>query len=228
MGRPYENVYIGAFIYLLGYMSSAKYSGATSSAAIELYQHTRDGEKLIGDLLTSIGGKSIILEFKRDAGSVKSELKKRSRAALFAALRADENGQFAEISRRCHFIAFPTRSDRLENIQNLNFYPYATLVNDTYIGDALADSEFCDRYLDLGSFDCGVDHNDFQYYIGKLAKLNRATCGGLAISLGETGLRALVQFDDVRELQQSLARAEQRAERALQLSRGRALEHGRG
>lgn len=76
--RPtYENVYISSFIFSLGYLFRHASKGDPASVSIDLYQQVTSGERLIGDLLTSIGGKNIIVEFKRDSSGIPGEFEKK-------------------------------------------------------------------------------------------------------------------------------------------------------
>lgn len=166
--RPtYENVYIGTFIFSLGYMFGSEKKGCRTSVAIELYQQTRKGERLVGDLLTSVGGKCIILEFKRDHSKIGEELKKESKAQLRRKLQSDGDARFLEISRRCHHIAIAAPySDA--NQQCLAFLPYIDLVTKNHkTRQWVGDPVFCQQYISPDSFECGVSPEDFGYYIGK-------------------------------------------------------------
>lgn len=215
--RPtYENVYIGTFIFSLGYMFGSKKKGSRTSVAIELYQQTRKGERLVGDLLTSIGGKCIILEFKRDHSEIGEELKKESKTELRQNLQTNGDARFLEISRRCHHLGIAATYEE-SNQQCLAFVPYIDLVTKTpkarqWVGDA----EFCQRYISPDSFECGVSPEDFRYYIQRLAEVTGGTCGGLAVSIDKDGLKSAVVFEDVRELSMGLVQAEQEAEREIQ------------
>lgn len=215
--RPtYENVYIGTFIFSLGYMFGSENKGCRTSVAIELYQQTREGERLVGDLLTSVGGKCIILEFKRDRREIGEELKKQSKAQLRKMLQSDGDERFLEISRRCHHIAIAD-TDSDSNHQCLTFLPYVDLVTKNHkTREWIGDQVFCQRYILLDSFECGVSPEDFRYYIGKLAEVTEGTCGGLAVSLDKDGLKSAVVFEDVRELSESLRQLEQDAVLAIQ------------
>lgn len=215
--RPtYENVYIGTFIFSLGYMFGSEKKGSRTSVAIELYQQTRKGERLVGDLLTSIGGKCIILEFKRDRSEIGEELKKESKAELRRNLQPNGDARFLEISRRCHHLGIAATYSE-SNEQCLAFLPYIDLVTKTHkTRQWLGDSEFCRRYISPDSFECGVSPEDFRYYIEKLAEVTDGTCGGLAVSVDKDGLRSAVVFEDVRELSMSLVQAEREAEREIQ------------
>lgn len=211
MRSTYENVYIGTFIFCLGYMFSAKKKGYRTSVAIELYQQTRHGERLVGDLLTSIGGKCIILEFKRDEAALGEELRKKSKAQLRNALRTRKDEKFVEISKRCHHVAFATEYAPSEE-QCLGFLPYVDLVMSDPNTQYLSDRAFCQQYLSDTSYECGVSPEDFKYYIEELANISGGTCGGAAVTVDKDGLKSLVVFDDVRELNKSLVLAEQHAE----------------
>lgn len=207
--RPtYENVYIGTFIFSLGYMFGSEKKGCRTSVAIELYQQTRKGERLIGDLLTSVGGKCIILEFKRDRSEIGEELKKKSKAQLRQNLLSNGDPRFLEISRRCHHIAIASQYSDTDQ-QCLTFLPYIDLVRKTpdtrqWVGD----TDFCQRYITPDSFEYGVSPDDFKYYIDVLAQATGGTCGGLAVSVDKDGLKSAVVFEDVRELNQSILETE--------------------
>jgi len=215
--RPtYENVYIGTFIFSLGYMFGSEKKGCRTSVAIELYQQIRDGERLVGDLLTSVGGKCIIVEFKRNREGLDGELNKESKRTLRQMLWSDADPKFLNISKRCHYIAIavvPRDTDE----HCLAFLPYIDLVTKPpkdcrWTGD----KNFCKQYIASDSSECGVSPEDFQYYIKKLAAATDGTCGGLAVSVDKDGLKSAIVFDDVRELSKNLVLAEQEAERAIQ------------
>lgn len=220
MESTYENVYIGTFIFTLGYVFSANNNGAKSSVAIELYQQTGNGEKVIGDLLTSIGGKGIIVEFKRNRPAVAAELRKMSKAPLRRALSSGSDNRFVDVSKRCHYIAY-ARKHPSQDGQCIAFVSYHDIITGAPDARAYIDTDFCKRYVSHESYECGVSSADFDYYIAELSGMAGGTCGGLAVSIGEDGLRSAIKFDDVRELNKSLALAEQielRKERTLELS----------
>jgi hypothetical protein len=197
-------------------MFASQKRASRSSVAIELYQQTRKGERLVGDLLTSIGGKSIIIEFKRDKSELSEELKKASKTKLRRELAADEDARFLEISKRCHYISIALKySDTNEDC--LAFLPYMDLITqEPKLRQWQGDPDFCKRYIDPDSFECGVSPDDFKYYIDKLALISGGTCGGLAITIDKDGIKSSVVFEDVRELQVGLAEAERKAEQEIQ------------
>jgi hypothetical protein len=72
--EPYENVYIGAFVFALGYAAREKNMRPTDTYA-QLLQQT-PGDRPLGDLLTSWEGRSFVFEFKRREAGLQSERKK--------------------------------------------------------------------------------------------------------------------------------------------------------
>lgn len=212
MRHPYENVFIGTFIFTLGFMFRERRREHNSSAAIELYQQTPSGEKTVGDLLTTLAGKSLIVEFKRDKNGISSELKKKSKKSLRDKLRVEYEEKLGHISRRCHFLAY---GGDLQNGNKdlLEFLPYADLESGVR---GVSDKVICERYLDQNTNDIGVDNDDFKYYVSVLSKLAGGTCGGLAISVGNNGINSVIYFDDVRDLSKTLSFIENKVERELQ------------
>ncbi len=212
MGPPYENVYIGTFLFSLGFAFRARNPTRASPVSIDLYQQTRKGEQLVGDLLTSVGGKVLIIEFKRSCDSLNSELKKPNRANLRALLSEGHDMRFADISRRCHFLAFASVDE--SGTQCLFYKPYSEMLNEAVCHPAVSDEEFISKYLDMNSFDVGVQPEDFKYYLLQLKQTGGGSCGGLAVSVGEDGIRSFVAFQDLGDLEQGLIEAEQIAEGA--------------
>lgn len=211
--RPiYENVYISSFVFSLGYLFKSSAEKDLSSVSIDLYQQVASAEKVIGDLLTSVGGKNIIIEFKRDRQGLKGEFNKKSKEKLRELLISESEQKLQEISNRCHFISYASRYKNGDS----------TLVFGSYIGFLtnnnrmlLGCNKFCKKYINSKNKNVGVDENDFKTYIDKLMEVTNGTCGGLAISLNEDGIQSMVVFDDIKELSQSLKLAEERAEKHI-------------
>lgn len=218
--RPtYENVYIGSFIFSLGYLfkSSTKEAKSPtkedlSSVSIDLYQQVASAEKVIGDLLTSVGGKNIIIEFKRDHHGLKDEFEKKSKENLRQLLTNESDIKLQEISSRCHFLSFASRYEGGDSALAFGSYiGFLTLRDEKLLGCR----EFCNKYINTENNEIGVDHNDFKVYVNKLTEVTGGTCGGLAISLNEDGVQSMVVFDDINELSESLTVAEERAEKNI-------------
>lgn len=209
--QPYENIYIGTFLFTLGYMFRDKSKKINNGVGIELYQQTRDGERTIGDLLTSVGGKNIIIEFKRQEKEIKEELTKKSKKKLREKLSENLDKRFNAISSNCHFLSIPAPYKNTNKFA-LGFTPYIKIVEKDKDGlNLMGINDFCSNYLDVQPSSVGVDHADFAYYLKELTKISNGTCGGLAISIDDSGIKAAVVFEDVRDLQKSIMLAEKEA-----------------
>ncbi|QEO46713.1 hypothetical protein [Vibrio tarriae] len=213
--RPtYENVYISSFIFSLGYLFRHASKGDPTSVSIDLYQQVKSGERLIGDLLTSIGGKNIIVEFKRDSSGIPEEFKKKSKKDLRKLLDSDDEVEFQEISKKSHFLSYAERYD--SGASTLAFCSYIDLYKNSKDRVVLGNKDFSSKYVDSSNSQIGVNEYEFKYYVDKLASSTGGTCGGMAISIDKDGIRSMVVFDDIKELSQSLKLAEERAEKLIQ------------
>ncbi|QTE23324.1 hypothetical protein [Polaribacter cellanae] len=127
----YENTYIGTFIYLFGYYAGInKIENPTS---FNLTQQTPT-DKTVGDLLSRIGGKNFIFEFKRTKNNIKKELDKKQRVSLLNHLfNSKEDFLF---SQKIHFIVYPENNDfmidfytkirDINNLSPLNFKSFSS------------------------------------------------------------------------------------------------------
>jgi len=213
--RPtYENVYISSFIFSLGYLFRKKSKGDLSSVSIDLYQQITAGEKLIGDLLTSVGGKNIIIEFKREYSQIAGEFKKKSKEPLIELLESNEEEELQAISKKCHFLSFASAYENGDS--TLAFCSYIELLTNSKNAKLVGNSDFSSQYVDSDNDSVGVNEADFKYYVDKLSVSTGGTCGGMAISIDDEGIRSMVIFDDIKELTQSLNLAEERAEKLIQ------------
>ncbi len=112
----YENIYISSFIYSFGYIAGKK--NFDSPAAFSLYQQTPK-DKPLCDLFASLGGKNLILEFKREYKLVETELAKPQRVDLLNQI--NNNPELKELSDRIHFLGFPHEDEMLlMNYSSLN------------------------------------------------------------------------------------------------------------
>lgn len=75
MKLPYENVYLGNFIFALGHQAARTNKGLIDKA-VQLVQQTPDETKL-NDLFINWSGKNFIFEFKRNAEKIAMELEKK-------------------------------------------------------------------------------------------------------------------------------------------------------
>lgn len=217
--RPtYENVYIGMFIFTLGYLFREKADGKVPvPVAIELYQQAGKADTLIGDLLAGINGKSIIVEFKRNAADLKKEIAKPNKRELLKKLRhmkqqGQERGvpfRLSEVSKRCHFAAFAGNLGA-DAKHGLTFIHYTDMVSaDPKKSTGYAMADFSSRYLEPENKEIGASYEDLSFYVSALAKIGEGTCGGAIFCIDENGIQALVVFDDIRQLEQALRQSKE-------------------
>ena len=133
--EPYENVYIGNFIYSLGFLSAMFNEGA-DEAGVHLIQQTPEDKKW-ADLLTRWKGRYFILEFKREEIGCKQELRKKyckkglckkecteHQSSYFKDIRNPDNSKLKEIADSAHFIGF---GEQGEKGRTISFFPYSQL-----------------------------------------------------------------------------------------------------
>ena len=77
----YENVFIGAFVFTLGYKVARRYPNSDPLASVNLYQQT-PADPVLADLLANLSGNNFLVEFKRDWPSVITERNKPHRTRL--------------------------------------------------------------------------------------------------------------------------------------------------
>src|SRR5262245_40169680 len=111
MTTVYENIYIGQFIYSLGYYVGIQREKINSSQAINLYQQTRS-DTVLSDFFCSISGRSLLIEFKKGEEEIKTELKKPLKTELKKPLKKtlldmiSDEPYLRTVSQKAHFIAF--------------------------------------------------------------------------------------------------------------------------
>lgn len=186
MNDPYENQYIGAFIYSLGYMTALKSPSKSLSSAVNLLQQT-PADKTYGDLIFQNCSVGFLVEFKRDFKSLSTEFKKSSKTEFQKKLSRDSD--LAECSKRCHFLAWGTKYEKGD----------ATLGFRSYCGQLLGQSDekpiglegFIDRVL---ASDVGLKADAFRKYLQAIAS---SKCGGLIVSICEEGKVHMLNVDDL-------------------------------
>lgn len=144
----------------------------------------------------------------------RESLKKKSKKDLRKLLDSDDEVEFQEISKKCHFLSYAARNDN--GASTLAFCPYIDLYKNNKDRVVIGNKDFSSKYVDSSNSQIGVNESEFKYYVDKLASSTRGTCGGMAISIDKDGIKSMVVFDDIKELSQSLKLAEERAEKRIQ------------
>jgi hypothetical protein len=128
---PFESVFVGNFIFYFGVVAGQR-DREIHGHCVSLFSQNR-GDHEYGDLISSWQGRSFLIEFKRDAQSIPTELQKPHRAALLKDLRLEEGARM--FSARGHFVGYGVAGN---GSADSNFMPYHR------VGEgATEDSEIC-------------------------------------------------------------------------------------
>jgi hypothetical protein len=210
--KIYENIYIGSFIFSCGAYAGRK--GYDINSSFNLYQQTPLDTK-IGDVLGSVGGKSVIIEFKKDYSELQSEIKKPNRLNLLNYLARKENIEMLEISKRLHFISCPYKD-------SLGFLPYFFLKSKSLDSCPLKGPTLNDFLDSLFTFenevllDKGANNKDFiggtyeelNLYLKMMGELSGALYKddimGLVVSVTKEKQIVLMPFVSLKHLQKLL------------------------
>ncbi|MCO7247532.1 hypothetical protein [Halomonas sp. Mc5H-6] len=195
MKQPYENVYLGNFIFALGFQAAQTEKGL-SDKSVQLVQQTPDEQKL-NDLFINWSGKSFIFEFKRNPDKVSTELEKEAKKLLNESLNSPANEEVLALSNKSHFLGFGLE-------RGLGFIPYSTIHND--IDSYCPLDEFC-LALVGGEHDFGLSYDELTKYLAFIASATKSTtdgCGGFILNISDDGCLNMIPFDNVDVLSQSL------------------------
>ncbi|MEQ2355456.1 hypothetical protein [Pseudoalteromonas piscicida] len=195
MKQPYENIYLGNFIFALGFQAAHTKKGL-SDKCIQLVQQTPDDTKL-SDLFVNWSGKSFILEFKRDQSKVGTELEKEAKKKLNLLLNHPSNTYIREISNKSHFLGFG-----LEN--GLGFVRYSTINTD--ISSYISLGKFCEAIVG-GNYDLGLNYQELKEYLAFIESATESTtsgCGGFILNIADDGGLMMLPFDNIELLSQEL------------------------
>jgi hypothetical protein len=195
MKQPYENVYIGNFIFALGY-HAAQTSKGLSNKAVQLVQQTHDKE-LLNDLFINWGGRNFIFEFKRNVKKVSTELEKPAKIKLNNALNDPSNIHFSILSNKGHFLRFSFD-------QGIGFVSYKDIKKP--IEKCFYLDTFCKNLLRDNS-EFGITHNELCQYLGFTRESSNSItegCGGFIFNISKDGSLNMLPFESVTILSQAL------------------------
>ena len=196
----YENQYIGAFIYVLGYNAALKNQ---SQNHINLIQQTPQDARLIGDLFASWKGKNFIIEFKRSHSQLIDEKQKRTHKRLLENLNKEE---LAEISVKTHFIGYGNELKDSDSI-DIVFAPYITISeNFDQIPREKINMGLNDFVEKILKSRIGSSSSELKKYFEVLKRASTVSSGftGLIVNISEKGMPNLIKFDSAKVLEQRL------------------------
>lgn len=158
--KIYENVYIGTFIYKLGFLSAK--SNKYDETSINLFQQT-PVDPILGDLLSSKNGNYIIIEFKTN----KKDKKETNKAEILKKKISNKNN-LLKISERCHYIGVGEIIDKEEAKLDIHGY-YEYMIN--YKRDSNENFiDFINNYISDNNL-VGVKKKDFIEYTNFLKQI---------------------------------------------------------
>ncbi len=195
MIQPYENVYLGNFIFALGFQA-AKTEKGLSDKSVQLVQQTPDDKKL-SDLFVNWSGKSFIFEFKRNQDLIGKELEKEDKKLINIALNSLENKRALYLSDKAHFLGFGLDS-------GLGFITYSSLHKkvDRYFPL----HKFCFAMIE-GQLDIGLNYEELKEYLAFIESIigDKADgCGGFILNISDDGSVNMIPFENVNVLSKSL------------------------
>jgi hypothetical protein len=166
MTPPYENVYIGNFIFALGFQA-AKTRNGLSDKAVQLVQQTPD-EHLLNDLFINWSGKNFIFEFKRNLEKISAELEKEAKKLLNTALNNQEHQAASRLSEKGHFLGFGLES-------GLGFVPYKSI--HLKIERYYPMHKFCSALV-AAENGLGLSHRELEQYLAFIKSVTNSTTDG--------------------------------------------------
>lgn len=221
----YENVYIGSFIYQLGIAVGKK--GNENNSSVNLFQQT-PADKTLSDLLTSVDGRFIILEFKREKN--KNDSKEKSKAKKLSDEISDT--KLVDISNKCHFIGIGKENSEEACIEfhkylcffddneyiNVKTSPSLCLIDnfiDKYINNKLIfenskyNSIELQEFLNERNTSIGVASEDFMKYLRFLHEISneegvQGSSGGIILCMDKSGNLGMLPTDNIYTLVMNL------------------------
>lgn len=221
MRQPYENVYIGNFIYTLGYLAGQR-GVNIATTSMQLLQQT-PADCSIGDLLTKWGGKNFIFEFKRSEKRVQHELKKDHKNRLINTINRSNQTKFLDISKKCHFVVFPFE---IAEKTTLNFMRYVDIRNQAIQshGQCFDMTTFCNHLLNQ-NVDIGSGYQEFSEYLDYIATFSDADSSegftGVIVNVTNKGEINMFEIDNLKILSHTIDAPEPVREHKLSKGIGR-------
>lgn len=213
MHKIYENVYIGAFIYLLGAISERKriQSNTASKVSVGLYQQTPFDSK-IGDFFGALDGRMIIIEFKKDDASIGYDEVGRQHE-LAKILMASE--KLLALSTHSHFIGIGTQENQTASITLKSYAPLESMFDECE-RTSISMNEFIENYCHGKKVNIftymdeqplqiiGYEGMYFLKYLKMLASLDKrkgsSSSGILFISIQKNGEIQCIPTDSIQIL----------------------------
>ncbi|MGR7920675.1 hypothetical protein ACU6RQ_06115 [Zobellella denitrificans] len=226
MHKIYENIYIGNFIFLLGVVSERQRlsSSKESNISIDLYQQTPADPK-IGDFFSSLNGRNLIIEFKKDVESI-DDKEGEKQSSLLNCLIGKDDVELQKISYYSHFLGVGVNDGgNTADIELKSYLPYKDFEPTSFSMQEFIDSyckgeevQFLTKEDRAIQSKIGCDSNRFSEYLELLASLYKSgrssSTGGLIVNISEDGRINCLSVPDVQNLVIKLSELNRNIERA--------------
>lgn len=196
--EPYENVFIGNFLYGLGLALGAKLRGKLPPSCLSLLQQT-PADTILGDVLAEFSGTVLLYEFKRSRGK---DAKEHSKARDLRILM-NHSPDLEAVSRAVHWyvVSQPATAKTEPQIHLLPYLDIGT--------DANAACQPLSQYVnELAELIANkdrprIDRERIKAYLRQVAALSKGdqgAVGGMLVAVDSQGAIRYVVVDDIRDL----------------------------
>jgi hypothetical protein len=210
--EPYENVFIGNFLYGLGLALGAKLQGRALPSCVSLLQQT-PADQMLGDVLADFAGTVLLYEFKRSHGNERKELSKAEKLRVVL----KQSPELDKVSRNVHWyvVSLPGAANAEPRI---HLSPYIDLGI-----KAERRSRSLNQYVnDLAEIIVSKNRTtpgthlvkEYLRTVAALSDSDQGAVGGMLVAIDGNGAIRYVLVDDIRDLalqhSQHLARESER------------------
>lgn len=220
MLETYENIYIGDFIFYLGYLAGQNNLSFVNKNVFCMKKNSE--HTVLEDILQKWKGKNYIIVFKRTEAYLQKVLQQEHQLALLKSF--DTNKSLLHIANKSHFIGFGVIKDEIHDGDNclgcqytanedcdesilragdLIFMPYSNLSSlynsKLNIQPCMNLQHFCENLLIKQANNFGASFEELQKYIYFIQEINKKV-GYYSESNSENGIILNVSEDNVINL----------------------------
>jgi hypothetical protein len=191
MRNPYENVFIGNFLYMLGLRLGLEMQNRAPASCVNLLQQT-PADKKVGDLMLEFAGAVRIVEFKRVEASLDKELEKLHQ------LRQVLPEELEVLSRDLHAFVLTHDDGSLENAEVRPYIDFNSGVPAGSNAKAFLDALVADVKAGRPKYK-GVQIKRYLDILGNWSDVSSGT-SGFIVAVDSDGTVHQLPIEDFREL----------------------------
>ena len=179
--ETFESIYVGSFIFTLGYL--AKAAGLDLSQQVAGALCRDNGDQLVADIVSAWQGRNFIIEFRRNEERVRHEFHRPYKRALLDVLNSVEGVALRRSSRRGHFIAYGMAARKIGGLVFMRYFEATDTPTQT--GSHVGLAPFFDGVIT--NRNAGLDAHEFRLYVGQTTRICRSAtaeeCDGGVVTL---------------------------------------------